>query len=121
MTSLPAVVLRAREPVESLKFYVDVLGFPGQAESLTEAHVQMPGLNLLLIRDPNLEATFGSGAERHRVGVGMELRFDVDDPAAIAGRVRERGGFLVRSSEAEAVVRDADGYVLTFRARPRAV
>lgn len=121
MTSPFSVVLRVRDPAEALKFFRDVLGFPGEAASLLEAHAEIPGCRLTLVRDDDLDALHGAGARRNRVGVGVEFRIVVDDPREIAERVKSRGGFLVEATEGRTVARDMDGYVWTFAAAPRDV
>ncbi|MEY2742645.1 MAG: hypothetical protein RIS21_1013 [Planctomycetota bacterium] len=121
MTSSFSVVLRVRDPSEALKFFRDVLGYPGESESLLAASVELPGCRLALVRDDDLDALHGAGARRNRVGVGVEFKIVVDDPREVAERIRSRGGFLVEATEGRTVARDMDGYVWTFTAAPRTV
>jgi catechol 2,3-dioxygenase-like lactoylglutathione lyase family enzyme len=108
------ITLRVADPAQALRFYRDVLGFPGALESTEGARVTLPGLVLALVRDGRLDSLHGPGAGRHRMGVGVEIHVPVPDAAEIARKVRERGGFLAVEEPGRVSVRDADGYVLTF-------
>lgn len=108
--------LRVKDPAQAVRFYGQVLGFDVLVFDDRRARVELPGLDLLLLREDReqSEKVFGAGAARHRPGVGVELRLVVDDPATFAERVSSRGGFLVSRSADAVTVRDGDGYVLTF-------
>jgi catechol 2,3-dioxygenase-like lactoylglutathione lyase family enzyme len=114
MTAL--VVLRVKEPTQASRFYGDVLGFDVVVFDDARVRVDLPGVALELIREERAasDALFGPGASRHRPGVGVELRLVVANPAALAERVRTRGGFLVSETPTSVTVRDGDGYVATF-------
>jgi catechol 2,3-dioxygenase-like lactoylglutathione lyase family enzyme len=111
------VTLRVKDPAQASRFYGGVLGFDVLVFDADRARAELPGLAVDLVRDDRaeLERLHGAAAVRHRPGVGVEIHVTVPDPAAIAERVRTRGGFLVSASDAAATVRDGDGYVLTFQ------
>jgi catechol 2,3-dioxygenase-like lactoylglutathione lyase family enzyme len=108
------ITLRVKDPGQALRFYRDVLGFPARLLGPHAAEVTAPGLTLALVSDSRLDALHGPGASRHRPGVGVEIHVPVQDAAAIAGRIRSGGGFLVGEEPGRVSARDLDGYVLTF-------
>jgi len=108
------ITLRVADPSQAIRFYRDVLGFQVALLSAAEARVTLPGVVLTLVLDQRLDELHGSGAARHRPGVGVEIHVPVADAAEIAGRVRSRGGFLVSEAPGRVTARDMDGYVLTF-------
>jgi catechol 2,3-dioxygenase-like lactoylglutathione lyase family enzyme len=109
-------VLRVKDPTQAVRFYGQVLGFDVLVFDDARARVELPGLELILVREDRAatEAVFGAGAAKHRPGVGVEIRVTVADPPAYAARVAERGGFLVAKAPDATTVRDGDGYVITF-------
>jgi catechol 2,3-dioxygenase-like lactoylglutathione lyase family enzyme len=108
------ITLRVKDPAQALRFYRDVIGLPSRLVSADLAHVTLPGGILALVRDERLDALHGAGAARHRPGVGVEIHVPVEDAAAVARRIRSRGGFLVAEEPGRASARDMDGYLLTF-------
>jgi catechol 2,3-dioxygenase-like lactoylglutathione lyase family enzyme len=108
------ITLRVADPTQAIRFYRDVLGFPVTVIGAEEARVTLPGQLLTLVKDKRLDQLHGSGASRHRPGVGVEIHVPVLDAAAVAARIRARGGFLVTEESGRVTARDMDGYVLTF-------
>lgn len=101
------VVLEVENLERAQDFYED-LGFETVDTGEDRKRVRLHGPMALELWEPHL------GIADARGGVHVDLGFETDDPSAALAAVRDRIGSLERETEAEIVVRDPDGHVLTF-------